>query len=135
MTTDPTDTAARIHEAQHHTETNMATETRQIIDTYLRASVACPQCQGTGDWVEADFHTGEAVQRPCPSPHTQITITKLGIDPPQSRSQLRRYKAQGAIEILYADLNRIGVQWSDFPYLTDIDEGIILPFPPGWTVA
>ena len=126
MTTDPTDTAARIHEAQHHTETNMTTETRQIIDTYLRASVACPQCQGTGTVTEE----GSWGPDECPGPHTEITITKPGVDPPQSKSQLRRYKAQGAIEILYADPDRI-IVYPD----PDIRLKAVLPLPPGWTPA
>jgi len=95
------------------------------IDAYLRAAVACQQCQGTGTYTEAE-NGCPTDYVPCPGPHTQITI-RYRNNPPDFHDQIP--------ETLYADPNRIGEWWTDFPYLTDISEGIILPFPPGWTPA
>jgi len=126
MTTNPTDTAAQAH---HDSVFGIVTDqvkqnTADIIAAWLRATVACPQCQGTGDWVEADFHTGEAVQRPCPSPHTQITITT---SQPNDHGCINMLDETD--EILYADPLRYIGPWNNDP------AQLVVPLPPGWTVT
>ena len=103
-----------------------------VIDAWLRATVACPQCQGTGtdptwlDDVEARY------PRNCPGPHTQITIGDCvhGETRPHGGDEL--LQPCPGNEILYADPERI--RWcSDDP--DPITYQIMLPLPPGWTVA
>ena len=124
MTTDPTDAAAQIledYEGPSRANTRIAAE---VVDAWLHASVACPQCQGTGD----SSITNHGTVR-CPGPHTQITIHGCPpncmpvCDPP---------------EILYADPDRIRTLFVGGPPTRDNDDVktfVTLPLPPRWTPA
>ena len=90
-----------------------------LVDAYLRASVACQQCNGTGNVVVS---TARAELAPCPGPHTRIVInTNPDKDPDDERNHPRR--------VLFADPDRI---WQDLDAENPI---IVVPLPPGWTVA
>ena len=89
---------------------------RVRVDAWLRATVACSKCQGTGI-VRGLSYPGLAswsALKTCPGPHTQIRICPDGAE----KDIVEAVVGKGAHETLYANPDRV-----DF-----------FPLPPGWTV-
>ena len=128
MTTDPTDAAMReletIYDEIIETEgIALRPAAKRIIDAYLRAAVACPQCEGAG-WTQQCAMEPDGCQcglkDDCPGPHTQINIEHdCGYDcepghlPPK---------------VLYADPELIESS-------VIVGRALVVSLPPGWTVT
>ena len=124
MTTDPLKAAAQIledYEGPSRANTRIAAE---VIDAWLRASVACPPCQGTGTLKSGHVDLREQ----CPGPHTQIEI----VDPESyvPATHLTPSEIDGYIR--YADPDQFIISR---PFNGPETQLFVVPLPPGWTVT
>ena len=106
-----------------------------IVDAYLRAAVACQQCQGTGEvpnLCNRDHERGPCPPGHCPGPHTQVNIGDCvhGATHPHGGDEF--LQPCPGDEILNTDPDLIG-QWTN----ADGEQRphAWVPLPPGWTVT
>ena len=127
MTTDPTDAALNAVISQGEDADVARPFVVAAIDAWLRAAVACPQCQETGTYTEAENGCPTDYVL-CPGPHTQIKI---------NCSHDAHFGTICIPEILYADpdIVRLSIRAT-----TGTDKRLarwvlFLPLPPGWTAT